>query len=395
MGAYFITFLAVMILLGALSQDSFIFTLVYLFAGAYLLGNWWNNRVLRSISFTRTFTDHSFLGETIPVLLELKNNSRLPAVWLQVIELVPLEIAASKSIQKIVSFPGHGKVTLDYKLSPKKRGYYKVGPVWYSSGDLLGLVHIKEMEGAPNFLTVYPKVFPIRTARIPSRSPLGDLKHERPIFEDPSRPIGKRDYRSGDSIRRIDWKASASVGKLQVKLFEPSIALETILLLNLNPEEYQLKTRFFAMEMGISIAASLANWIAGKKQAVGLFTNGKDVIEKDSFFQPLQPRKGRMHLMRIMETLARVQLTGEEPLLSMLHRHRFSLSWGTTVIIITGQINATIFDELYNSKRNGLDIVLILCGEIVGLADIRHRAEYYKIPLFYFFDERDLDVWRN
>ena len=395
MGAYFITFLAVMILLGALSQDSFIFTIVYLFAGAYLLGSWWNNRVLRSISFARIFSDHAFPGETIPVVLELRNNSRLPAVWLQVIELVPLEIAASKSIQKIVSFPGHGKVTLDYWLSPKRRGYYKVGPVWYSSGDLLGLINIKEMEGAPHFLTVYPKVFPISTARIPSRSPLGDLKHEQPIFEDPSRPIGKRDYRSGDSIRRIDWKASASVGKLQVKLFEPSIALETILLLNLNPDEYQLKTRFFAMEMAISITASLANWVTGRKQAVGLITNGNDVVEKDAVFQPLQPRKGRMHLMRVLETLARVQITGKEPLISVLHRHRFSLSWGTTLIIITGQISEILFDELYLSKRNGLDIVLILCGEIVGLADIRHRSDYYKIPLYHFFDERDLDVWRN
>jgi uncharacterized protein (DUF58 family) len=395
MGAYFITFLVVMIVLASLSQDAFIFTLVYLFAGAYLLGNWWNNRVLRSISFKRIFTDHAFPGETIPVLLELENNSRLPAVWFQIQELVPLEIATTKSIQKIVTFPGRGKVRLDYRLSPKRRGYYKVGPVWYSSGDLLGLINIKEMEGGPHFLTVYPKVFPISSARILSRSPLGDLKHERPIFEDPSRPIGKREYRSGDSLRRIDWKASASIGKLQVKLFEPSIALETILLLNLNPDEYQLKTRFFAMEMAISIAASLANWIMGKKQAVGLVTNGIDILGNETAPQPLPPRKGRVHLIRMLETLARIQITGKEPLLSLLHHNRFSLSWGTTLIIITGQVDKAMFDELFAAKRTGIDIVLILCGEVVGLSDIRRRAEYYKIPIYYFYDERDLDAWRN
>jgi uncharacterized protein (DUF58 family) len=384
-----------MILLAAFSQDSFIFTLVYLFAGAYFIGNWWNNRVMRSISYKRTFTDHAFPGETIPVVLELENASRLPAVWLQVQELVPLEIAADKSIQKVVSFAGHGKVQLDYLLSPKRRGYYKVGPVWYSSGDLLGLIGVKEMEGQPHYLTVYPKVFPISSVKIPSRSPLGNLRHETPLFEDPSRPIGKRDYQAGDSIRRIDWKASASVGRLQVKQFEPSIALETIILLNLNPEEYQLKTRFFAMEMAITIAASLANWITGNKQAVGLMTNGIDVLGAGMPPQNLPPRKGRTHLMRMLETLARIQIIGTEAIKSLLHHNRFSLSWGTTLILITGQVEDDLFDELFAAKRTGLDIVLILCGEIAGLIEIKRRAEYYKIPLFYFLDERDLDLWRN
>src|SRR5450759_497525 len=265
MGAYFIGFLVFMIILASFSQDIFIFNLVYLFAGAYLLGNWWNNRVMQAVIYKRNFTDHAFPGEKVPVQLELKNKSAFPAVWFHIQELVPLEIAATKSVQKIVTFPGHGTIKVDYLLSPQRRGYYKVGPLRYSTGDLLGLVQIKQNEGTFDYLTVYPKVYPFSFVRIPSRSPLGDLKHEQPIFEDPSRPIGKRDYHAGDSLRRIDWKASASVGRLQVKQFEPSIALETVLFLNLNPEEYQLKTRFIATETAISIAASLANWIIGKK----------------------------------------------------------------------------------------------------------------------------------
>ena len=395
MGAIFIVFLAFMIILASFSQDSFIFNLVYLFAGAYLLGNWWNNRLLNSITCKRNFTDHAFPGETVPVQLELENKSRLPAVWFHVLELVPLEIASTKSIQKIVSFPGRAKINIDYLLSPQRRGYYKVGPVRYSSGDLLGLVNIKQMEGKPNFLTVYPKVYPFSSVTIPSRSPLGDLRHEQPIFEDPSRPIGKRDYQSGDSLRRIDWKASASVGRLQVKLFEPSIALETVLFLNLNPEEYQLKTRFLATEVAISIAASLANWIISKKQTVGLITNGTDIIVEKGSPQPLPPRKGRTHLMRLLEILARIQTSTNENCLSMFHRNRFGLNWGTTVIIITGQADDELFNEFYAARKTGLDIVLILCGEVVGLQEMKRRAEYFKIPLYYFFDERDLNVWQN
>ena len=395
MGAYFIGFLVFMIILASFSQDTFIFNLVYLFAGAYLLGNWWNNRVMKAVIYKRNFTDHAFPGEKVPVQLELKNKSALPAVWFHIQELVPLEIAATKSVQKIVSFPGHGTIKVDYLLSPQRRGYYKVGPLRYSTGDLLGLVQIKQIEGTFDYLTVYPKVYPFSFVRIPSRSPLGDLKHEQPIFEDPSRPIGKRDYHAGDSLRRIDWKASASVGRLQVKQFEPSIALETVLFLNLNPEEYQLKTRFIATETAISIAASLANWIIGKKQTVGLYTNGTDILGDKSSPKALPPRRGRTQLMRLLEVLARIQTADKETCLALFHRNRFSLSWGTTVIVIAGQVDEELFNEFYAAKKTGLDIVLILCGEVVGLQEIKRKADYFKIPLYIFFDERDLGVWQN
>ena len=395
MGAYFIGFLVFMIILASFSQDTFIFNLVYLFAGAYLLGNWWNNRVMKAVIYKRNFTDHAFPGEKVPVQLELKNKSALPAVWFHIQELVPLEIAATKSVQKIVSFPGHGTIKVDYLLSPQRRGYYKVGPLRYSTGDLLGLVQIKQIEGTFDYLTVYPKVYPFSFVRIPSRSPLGDLKHEQPIFEDPSRPIGKRDYHAGDSLRRIDWKASASVGRLQVKQFEPSIALETVLFLNLNPEEYQLKTRFIATETAISIAASLANWIIGKKQTVGLYTNGTDILGDKSSPKALPPRRGRTQLMRLLEVLARIQTADKETCLALFHRNRFSLSWGTTVIVISAQVDEKLFNEFYAAKKTGLDIVLILCGEVVGLQEMKRKADYFKIPLYFFFDERDLGVWQN
>src|SRR5512146_376262 len=134
MGAFFIAFLITLVILASFSQDSYIFNVVYLFAGAYLLGSYWNNRVMQSATFSRTFTDHAFPGETIPVTLELQNKSRFPAVWLQIQELVPLDIAATKAIHKILTLPSHGRIRIDYELNPKRRGYYKVGPLQFSSG---------------------------------------------------------------------------------------------------------------------------------------------------------------------------------------------------------------------------------------------------------------------
>jgi len=42
-----------------------------------------------------------------------------------------------------------------------------------------------------------------------------------------------------------------------------------------------------------------------------------------------------------------------------------------------------------------LDIVLVLCGEVAGLQEMKRKANYFKIPLYHFFDERDLNIWQN
>jgi uncharacterized protein (DUF58 family) len=172
---------------------------------------------------------------------------------------------------------------------------------------------------------------------LPSHSPLGTLRHTQPIFEDPTRVMGKRDYVSGDSLRRVDWKATAVSGRLQVKQFEPSIALETVIILNLNAAEYEVQSRYDASELSIVIAASIANWVAGKKQAVGMAVNGADPLSDERRPAPLPARKGRQHLMRLLDVLARIKLAeAGSPLPEMLRRESVRLPWGTTLVIITG-----------------------------------------------------------
>ncbi len=166
-----------------------------------------------------------------------------------------------------------------------------IGPLSLYSGDLLGVSGDLQRSQPPDHLTVYPKIVPLTSVKLPSRSPMGTLRHTQPVFEDPSRVRGKRDYVSGDSLRRVDWKATAAAGRLQVRLFEPSIALETAIFLNLNNAEYDSRAPFMATELAIVVAASLANWVVAQRQAVGLFSNGIDPLQDDQLPQSIPPRR--------------------------------------------------------------------------------------------------------
>jgi uncharacterized protein (DUF58 family) len=327
--------------------------------------------------------------------LAFQNRGLLPILWMKVQDALPVALSTSPAYEYVANLAPRGEMQLKYTLTARKRGYYPIGPLFLSTGDVLGLSSPLQLEGPAGHLTVYPKIIPLTSVEIPSRSPQGTMRHTQPIFADPTRVFGKRDYVAGDSLRNVDWKASASAGRLQVKLFEPSIALETMIVLNLNAEDYEYRTRIDSEELAIVIAASVANWVSGKQQTVGLRVNGRDPLATDGVPQDIPPRKGQAHLIRILETLARVESTGESPLAGLIQRLRYQLSWGTTLIVITGQAGEELLDELYQARRSGQNAVLILAGPVAHSREIIVRAEHFGIPVVRIANEFGLDVWRK
>ena len=274
MNEYFVIFLIMVLALAAILREDFVFTLFYFIIGAYVFSRWWSNRAQAAITIERIFNNRAFLNDKVTIRLELHNTSRLPVVWVRLHDSVPVEIASAESLRRVVSIDSRSKRSFEYVLQPAHRGYYQIGPVFLYSGDLLGLSNETARQGALDHLTVYPRIIPLSRVDLPSRSPMGTLRHHQPLFEDPTRVRGKRDYVAGDSLRRVDWKATAITGRMQVKLLEPSIALETVIYLNLHGEDYYYRGRIDATELGIVVAASIANWVTGKKQTVGFATRG-------------------------------------------------------------------------------------------------------------------------
>lgn len=395
MGNAFAIFLVVLILFAVFTRETFVVVLLYMFVGASLVGRWWSSRIVSRLSFSRRFDHKVFPGEIVPVRLDLENRSLLPAVWLRVQDYFPIEVAEINAFSHVISLGPREKTRLSYNLKAHKRGYYTIGPLHVSSGDLLGMSAEKHSEGPTDHLTVYPRVIALTDVRLPSQSPMGTMRHKQPIFEDPTRPMGKRDYRAGDSMRRIDWKATATTGRMQTKLFEPSIALETVIFLNLNAPDYHLRMRFEGTELAIVVAASIASWVVSKRQSTGLISNGLDPLSADSHPVPLQPRKGRAHLMRLLEILARIRSIETEPFSQLFRQHRVNLSWGTTAIILTGSCERDLLDEMIQARHAGINPVLLLCGEHPNHRATQQQVRLFGIPVHILRSEKDLDIWRR
>jgi uncharacterized protein (DUF58 family) len=395
MAGTFLPLLFVLLLIAAFMRGNFALTLIYLVVGALAAGMWWGRKSLAQVRTSRRFSGHAFLGEPVKVHLHLQNEGWLPVPWLELRETLPVALVGPHSFQTVTNLGPRAEAQFEYILQARKRGYYAIGPLSLSTGDILGLSSSLQASMQAEALVVYPKIIPFTSMNIPSQSPQGTLRHTLPLFEDPTRVFGKRGYTSGDSLRRIDWKSSASSGQLQVKQFEPSIALETAVILNLNAEDYYYRTRIDSTELGVVIAASVSNWIVGKKQMVGLMVNGRDPLAADGRPQSIPPRKGKRHLMRLLEVLARVEITDASAVAPLIQQQRYQLAWGTTLIVITGSANHELLDELYQARRSGQNAVVILAGGNTSDDEAHRRAQAFGIPVFSLATERDLSIWMS
>lgn len=393
--------LGALLLIALLLRLDFVFYVIYVVGGIWLLARWATPRSMAALAVRRSFVDHAFLGETIPVALELHNRTRLPMPWLRANETLPLELASTAQISRIFALRPREQVTLDYSLRCLRRGYYPVGPLRLTSGDLFGFANVQNRNEAVQFITVYPRIIPLAGLALPSRLPFGTLASPQRMFEDPARLRGVREYQAGDSQRRINWKASAHSDTLLVKQFSPAISLESVLLLNLHADEYERQRRFSASEWAIVVAASVATYLEGRRQAVGLAVHGVVSLAANAseslnhaLRQPMivPPRPGRPHLMKVLELLARAELIeASEPFVTWAQRTAAPLPWGATVIAVTPSGDELTCQGLHGLVRAGLNVVMLVVEPYNRFELVQQRARRLGLQALLAASEDDLN----
>ncbi len=393
------TFLLVLLVLfgvAAFLQVEFYFTVVYLLFVLVLLSKLWAQRTTEALQVERRFVGRAFQGDHVEVALTLRNPSGLPLPWVEINELLPVQLLNPPFYRRVFSLGRHETRHFDYTLLCRRRGYYPLGPLQIRTGDLFGLHGNQLTSAAPDHLIVYPRIVPLQQLGLPTRSPLAALPARSPLFEDPSHVVGLRGYQRGDSPRRIHWTATASSGQLLVKQYQPAIARETLICLDLNEEQYEHGVRFSATELAIVVAASLASHIVGREGLpVGLAMAGWDPLRGEPMPGALAPRRERAHLMALLEQLARVQLAAGLPFAEIVRRESVKLSWGSTIAVITGKESDALLDTLLYLKRASFAVALILVQSSYPSAALKQRAALLRLPLYHVWDEQDIEGWRS
>jgi uncharacterized protein (DUF58 family) len=128
----------------------------------------------------------------------------------------PIELPVMQ--QRGLRFTRRGNtVRLEYELRPPRRGIHPIGPFVIQLGDAFGLVTTAYTVGQRQDLIVTPEVVALPETGLSISAGDGEsrLVQRRSSGDDDDSMT--REYRAGDAMRRVHWRASARHGDLMVR----------------------------------------------------------------------------------------------------------------------------------------------------------------------------------
>jgi uncharacterized protein (DUF58 family) len=367
-----------------------LFAAIWTLLGTYALSRLWLSRAFRALELKQDFEDHAFAGEDVRVDLVIRNISRLPIPHLEIGESRLFRLGGGLSLPHVLSVPSRKEERLSYAWHCAERGYHEPPLLTTHIVDILGLRTRTVTTRSDRHITVYPRIVPLQRLGLPARSALATVPAQVPLLEDASRVTGVRGYQRGDSPRRIHWTATARTGQVLVKQYQPAIARETLICLDADLYHYTVQ-RYDAVEQAIVVAASLASHIAvQEKLPVGLSVEGRDAVSDTVQRSTLAPRAGSDQLRSILDVLARVQPSTGPDFPELVRCETERLSWGSTVVAVTGRIDESMAQTALYLKCRGYAVALIA---IQPASDWRYRKKMPDlpgIPVHRVWTDRDL-----
>ena len=369
---------------------------MYALLGIMLLSRWLARHWIQSLSAERDCNRYSAnVGNTVAVVLTLKNASWLPVAWTLIEDLLPrralmyqppsLQLVGQRIQLALVR--GRSRHTMTYQLRCNRRGYHQIGPLVVETGDLFGLHRRYRVLTSPHFLLVYPDVVPLEGYELASRRPIGEIHISHRLYEDPTRIAGVRRYEMGDPLNRIHWRATARTGLLHCKLYEPSCVAGATLLVDFHQAAFDPHSEPYRSELSVTAAASLANAVYEMNQQIGLVTNGRDaadrirqegwdydlrsrkaarraanMLDASDRLEPVtvETRRGPEQLGRILQTLARVELTDGLTFAQLLDEAASRIPRDATAVAILASMSYETAIALGELRHKGIAVTAIL-----------------------------------
>lgn len=346
------------------------------------IARYWSNHLFDRVSLTRSLGERrTFVDEPVNLHVELENRKPLPLPWyewrLAVADHTAIDgeaLAASASpgfsfLRRRGAIGWYEKQAWDFSLSISERGYHQYGGATISSADILGIFPRQYEDRDLDHLVVFPRVYALSDLGIDAERPFGEMRGRIRMYEDPLRIAGLREFRPGDSLRRVDWKATARRGDLTSRIYDPAASRQVYIMVNIDTLthawEGYLKDE---LERTVSTAASVAVWAAGQKHAVGLLANGS-FPEADRPIR-LPPSSAREQVTRILEALAMVQPLTLNVLAETIHRESGKIPIGSTIVVVASLVPDSLAGALLRLQDEGHSVFLLATSDRIDPANL-------------------------
>ncbi|MCX7787851.1 MAG: DUF58 domain-containing protein [Spirochaetes bacterium] len=307
-------------------------TTLLLMVGSILWARFAPFKVFPHLHMART---RLFPGEDLHLELFIRNEKLLPFYF-------SLEAPFHIEGQSII--PPFSQFHRSWNISLRKRGVYPLESCSLAFGDPFGLSLTKQSLPLPEEIIVYPRMKPIE-GPISQFQEFFGLHPAKGLVEDPAWYAGTRDYTGDRPARFIHWKASARIGTVQEKIFEPTSHAKILVLVKVEGFTRALsKISSADPSQGILSRADLENafenlletvaswaYLSFKQGASLAFVTDGELVGDPEPFLPMG--SGYEHLGRLLEKLARLRFPHSNFSWDGFNRLAYEIGrWGTGYI---------------------------------------------------------------
>lgn len=315
--------------------SSFLLFICFLFLLSWL----WGKFAMRKVDIQIEALNYNvFPGNRFPVSFTVSNNKLLPLIWIEVLLEMPEKscIGPDETFdvgtyedrkgeppyqvcrRKFTWIMWHQTLHWETHFEAKKRGIYFLDRVSVASGDGFGLTireKMYELTNSPAFV-VYPELIPVDTKPF-LRNMHNAASGSKGYYEDVTLLKSNREYQTGDSLKKINWRLLARNDEMQVNVYETILPRSSFFILDMgsfrkteidpNTEAVKVSAYEEDLEETLSVLGSL--FIALSRQEMGCGLELPQIGEKKGALMAPSWEESRIH--ELLTSLAGIEFHGE------------------------------------------------------------------------------------
>lgn len=343
---------------------------------------------LGNIEYERTFSESGvYEGEEVELIETIRNRGLFPLLFVDVESYLPPSLRVrDRATGKDDSMPvlisrfhlmPYTQIRRRHRLRCTARGYYEL-----QTASIYDRGGAAPMESRAE-LYVYPKVIPMELYRLAVGRMQGEYTALRPLYSDPFSLSGIRDYRFGDTVSHINFKASArvplsgsSASPLKVNQRDFCASRRLMLYMDfylpagslIDGEDYGKRA-----ERGLSYCSALMRDAIFSGYAVGFAANCK--MHGGAMSIRFSPDHSEAHLLDMMRAMAALVPRDGASFASLLEYDIVGGMRDTEIVVFCYAQSDDMLSRLSELSRLGNSVKVVLLEEVDEQTEVRHEQE--------------------
>ncbi|WP_370328160.1 DUF58 domain-containing protein [Euzebya sp.] len=217
-------------------------------------------------------------GAEVPVLVQLRNDGRIPSPTLLVTDPLPEGVDAvghpvAGQARFVIDGLRPGQLaTAPYTAVAGVRGRYRIGPLELRVRDPFGAAERVRRYSSVDEVVVYPRIEPLPPITVRGAHMGSGSSDTRRVFATGDDFYTMREYVSGDDLRRVHWPSTAHRQVLMVRQMEQPWQAHGTVFLDARRMAHTLGADG-TLEKAVSVAASLLHHLDAAGYALRLVTD--------------------------------------------------------------------------------------------------------------------------